>query len=130
MKGTRLIVAGLLAGAVLMTGPAAFASGGGGGGVVKTGSCSASSAWKLKLNMDNGKIEVDYEVDQNKVGDVWNVRLADNGTQFFSGQRTTQAPSGSFEVRKLTANRTGTDRIVAKAANPSTGESCRGVASI
>jgi osmotically-inducible protein OsmY len=129
MKKLKLIAAGLLAGAVLMTGPSAFARGGG-ADVVKTGSCSASSTWKLKLSEDDGRIEVEYEVDQNKVGDVWNVRLSDNGNLFFKGQRTTQAPSGSFEVRKLTGNQAGTDRIVAKATNTSTSEVCRGVASI
>jgi hypothetical protein len=135
MKAIRLMVAGLLsgavlAGAVLMTGPNALASGGG-ADVTKSGSCSGSSTWKLKLKAeDNGQIEADYEVDQNKVGDVWNVRMTDNGNVFFKGHRTTQAPSGSFEVRKLTDNLSGTDRIVAKATNPATSEVCRGVASL
>jgi hypothetical protein len=113
-----------------MTGPSALASGGG-ADVVKSGSCSASSTWKLKLKAeDNGQIEADYEVDQNKVGVTWNVRMTDNGNVFFKGHRTTQAPSGSFEVRKLTDNLPGTDRIVARATNPATSEVCRGVASL
>jgi hypothetical protein len=129
MKTIRVMVAGLLAGAVLMIGPSALASGG--ADVQKSGSCSASSNWKLKLKAeDGGQIEVDYEVDQNKVGVTWNVRMTDNGNVFFKGHRTTQAPSGSFEVRKLTDNLQGTDRIVAKATNPATSEVCRGVASL
>jgi hypothetical protein len=133
MKAIRLMVAGLLSGAVLasamLTAPSALASGA--ADVQRSGSCSASSTWKLKLKAeDGGQIEVDYEVDQNKVGDVWNVRMTDNGNVFFKGHRTTQAPSGSFEVRKLTNNLAGTDRIVARATNPATSEVCRGVASL
>jgi hypothetical protein len=133
MKAIRLMVAGLLSGAVLasamLTAPSALASGG--ADVQRSGSCSASSTWKLKLKAeDGGQIEVDYEVDQNKVGDVWNVRMTDNGNVFFKGHRTMQAPSGSFEVRKLTNNLAGTDRIVARATNPATSEVCRGVASL
>jgi hypothetical protein len=98
--------------------------------VTKSGPCSAASTWKLSLKPDAGQIEVQFEVDQNVVGDTWNVRMTDNGTQIFKGKRVTQAPSGSFEVRKLTANLAGTDHIVGKATNPATGEVCRGAASI
>jgi hypothetical protein len=129
-KVIRLGLAGLLAATILSVAPAAFASHGKAGDVIRTGSCSAASDWKLKLSPDNGRIEVEFEVDQNVVGDTWKVRMADNGTVFFKGQRTTQAPSGSFEVRKFTANQAGTDRVVAKAMNLSTGETCKGVASI
>ena len=51
--------------------------------VVKTGSCSGASDWKLKLKSDNGKIEVEYEVDSNRVGQNWQVRITKNGSQIF-----------------------------------------------
>ena len=98
--------------------------------VIRTGNCSANSDWKLKLSQEDGKIEVEFEVDQNKVGKTWNVTLKRNGNVFWSGQRTTQAPSGSFEVRKLANNGAGTDEFVARAVNPNSGEVCRGTASI
>ncbi len=47
--------------------------------VVKTGSCSGTSDWKLKLKSDNGKIELEYEVDSNRVGQNWQVRITKNG---------------------------------------------------
>jgi hypothetical protein len=123
-----MLTAGLL-GAGMSAAPAAFASGGG-GGVIKEGSCSASSTWKLKAQPDNGRIEVDFEVDQNVIGDTWKVKLLDNGVRFFRGQRVTQAPSGSFEVRKFTANQPGTDKIKGSATNLSTGETCVGAVSL
>jgi hypothetical protein len=56
-------------------------------------------------------VEVEAELDTNRVGLVWQWRLADNGTQVGSGSATTTAPSGSFSVRRTTANRPGTDVI-------------------
>ena len=56
--------------------------------------------------------------------------MKDNGTVFFRGQAVTKGPSGSFEVRKVTADRPGTDNVVALARNLSTGETCKGSASI
>jgi hypothetical protein len=100
------------------------------GDVIRTRACSAGSDWKLKLSPDNGRIEVEFEVDQNVVGDVWRVRMLHDGDVFFRGRRATKGPSGSFEVRQLVNDAGGTDRFVAKARNTSTDEVCRGTASI
>ena len=100
------------------------------GDVIRTGACSGNSDWKLKAGPRDGRIEVEFEVDQNRVGREWRVRLSDNGDVFFRGIRTTQAPSGSFEVERTTANRAGTDRIVGRAVNLSSGEVCQGVVSL
>jgi hypothetical protein len=98
------------------------------GDVIKRGSCSGASDWKLKLSPENGRIEVEFEVDSNKVGQTWQVRLTKNGTQIFSGSRVTQAPSGSFSVRKVTPNGAGSDVIRGRAVNGNTGETCVGSA--
>ena len=125
-KGMRVVLAGLVALSILAITPVAFASGGKGREVIRQGSCAGTSDWKLKAKADNGRIEVEFEVDQNVAGDTWAVRLKDNGMVFFKGKRITQAPSGSFEVRRLTDNLAGTDHIVGTAMNLSTGEVCRG----
>ena len=98
------------------------------GDIVRTGNCSNHSDWKLKLSPENGRIEVEFEVDSNVNGQTWNVRLKNDGNVFFSGMRTTQAPSGSFAVRRLTNNGAGSDFIVGRAVNQKTGEVCRGTA--
>ena len=69
------------------------------------------SSWKLKPKHDNGRIEVEAEVDTNRVGQVWSWTLSDNGTTFASGTATTAAPSGSFSIRRTTANRPNADQI-------------------
>ena|SRR5690349_23682550 len=130
-KGMRLILAGLVAATILAVTPAAFAgTAKHGNGVQKQGKCTASSTWKLKAKPDDGRLEVEFEVDSNVNGQTWNVSLRDNGMVFFKGTRVTQAPSGSFTVNRRTANQAGTDKIIGRATNQSTGEVCRGVLSI
>jgi hypothetical protein len=101
-----------------------------GGDVRRSGSCWENSTWKLKLSPESGRIEVEFEVDQNHNGDTWRVVMKRQGATFFRGSRTTQGPSGSFAVRRVTKDGTGTDRFVARATNPRTEEVCRGTASI
>ncbi|MDQ1744851.1 MAG: hypothetical protein QOE23_3190 [Pseudonocardiales bacterium] len=79
------------------------------------GTCGAGVTWKLKAKHEDGRIEVEYEVDSNRVGQLWTVSLTDNTVRVFSGQRRTVAPSGSFTVRVLTADRAGTDVIRSRA---------------
>jgi hypothetical protein len=99
--------------------------GGGGRTVIKSGVCSASSHSKLKAKSDNGRIETEFEVDQNRVGKRWRVTIARNGHVVFRGIRTTTAPSGSFEARRMLAGPAAGSRIVATAKSLQTGETCR-----
>jgi hypothetical protein len=100
------------------------------GDVIRRGDCSGATDWKLKLSKDDGRIEVEFEVDQNRNRRTWNVQLKQDGTTFWKGQRTTRAPSGSFEVRKLASDKAGVHTFVGRAVNPATGEVCRGTARI
>lgn len=61
-------VMGALAALVLATLAAAPAAQAKEGDVIRRGSCSAASDWKLKLSEEDGRIEVEFEVDQNVVG--------------------------------------------------------------
>jgi len=101
----------------------------GGKGIVKQGKCTGSSTWKLKVKSDDGRLETEFEVDQNRVGKRWRVTLVRDGSTVFRGIRTTVAPSGSFTVRRLLAASAGTTRIVASAKALQSGESCRAVVS-
>lgn len=120
------LMTGLLAASLLAAAPAGIAARD--SDIIRTGSCSAATDWKLKLSEEDGRIEVEYEVDQNRNGQTWNVRLKRNGNTFWRGQRVTRSPSGSFEVRRVISNGAGLDRIKGIATNPRTGEVCRGSA--
>jgi hypothetical protein len=96
-----------------------------GGRVVRaTGSCTATSTANLKAKAENGRIGVEFEVDQNRNNRLWSVRTWDDSVRVFSGSRRTAAPSGSFTLRLLIRNRAGADRIRARATNAVTGEVC------
>src|SRR3712207_444490 len=93
--------------------------------VIRRGSCSGATNWKLKASPENGRIEVEGVIDSNKVGQTWYWKLKHNGSLSAKGQATTQAPSGSFERRRLVVNAPGDDVLVFRAANPNSGEVCR-----
>jgi hypothetical protein len=123
----RTILIGLLA--IASLGAAAAPVAAKSGDVITRGHCSGASVWKLKLSPDDGRIEVEFQVDQNRNDRLWRVSLTDNGTIAWTGSRYTRAPSGSFTVRRILTNRAGTDRIVARATNVRTNEVCRATAS-
>jgi hypothetical protein len=127
MRKLTLIGIAALATALLVLAPAAFAGGERDDrGVIKSGRCSAGATWKLKSKLDDGRLETEFEVDQNRVGRSWRVTIVKNGARVFSGIRRTVAPSGSFEVRRLLGNAPGADRITATARALGTGQTCRG----
>ena len=129
MRKTLFIALAGLAAALFVLAPAALAGNDRDREVIKTGRCSAGSSWKLKTKLDDGRLETEFEVDQNRVGRRWRVTIVQNGRTVFSGIRRTLAPSGSFEARRLRANRAGADRIVARARALAGGETCVGALS-
>lgn len=114
----------LSAGLVAVSAPA---QAGDDGEVRRSGSCSGSSDWKLKAKHDDGRIEVEGEVDSNRVGQTWRWRIVHNGSLSARGTRQTQAPSGSFSVERRLVDLAGQDKVVFKARQPGSGETCRGV---
>lgn len=100
------------------------------GDKVVTGKCSGASTYKFKVGPRDSGYEYEYEVDQNRNGQKWNVTITDNGFQVFKGVKTTVAPSGSFSFSGRAANRAGTDAFVARAVNQASGETCTARVSI
>jgi hypothetical protein len=122
MAATRLIATALLA----TTLPLAFAlpASAGDREEIRRGSCSGSTDWKIKASPDDGKIEVEAEIDSNVNGQTWRWVLRHDGTVADRGRKETRAPSGSFEVERKVANHDGTDRFRFRAVNPDTDEVC------
>src|SRR5262245_51278104 len=111
-----VVAAGALVGAV----PSAAKD----GDKIVRGACTQASSSKLKLSDEDGRIEVELEVDQNRNGVRWTVLLRRPTRVILRTTRLTRAPSGSFEVRRVVANVPGADRIIARATSPA-GEVCR-----
>lgn len=126
---TRAVALAAIAGSAALTllafAPAASASGGG-ITITRAGNCAAATDWKLKVKAEDGALESEFEVDSNRVGQLWSYKITDNGVLLRSGYAHTVAPSGSFTIRKVSANRAGADRFVARARNAATGELCVG----
>ena len=94
------------------------------------GTCTLSSTAKLKLSPENGRVEVEFEVDENRNGKRWGVVLKRNGTTVRSRSAVTRAPSGSFEVRAVIAAGSPSTKVTAVARRAATGEVCRATATL
>lgn len=120
------VAASLAVGSIALAAPTPALAQGGDVEVAAGGSCSGSAEWKLKAKFDDGRIEWEFEVDSNRNGQVWRVRVRDNGHLLLAGKRRTHGPSGSFEVERKTANRSGKDHLVARAQRGKNGQVCVG----
>ena len=78
MKKISLLVASMAALSLLAlsAAPAAVAKD---GDILRRGVCTGASTSKIKLSEENGRIEVEFEVDQNRNGVRWNVVIRQNG---------------------------------------------------
>jgi hypothetical protein len=92
----------------------------GGGDAVRTSKACSTGTLKLKAKHDDGRIEVEAELDTNRNGQRWAIRILDNNVSAWKGAATTHAPSGSFSVEKRIANRAGTDVVKVRVARGKT----------
>lgn len=95
--------------------------------LIREGSCTEGAEWKVKASAEDGRVEVEGEVDSNKVGQTWRWKIKHDGGVSARGRATTEAPSGSFEASELLVDLAGTDKFVFRAKHRPTGQICRGV---
>ena len=76
------------------------------------------------MKTDDGRLEVEGEVDTNQSGQTWKWKIKDNGSVAAKGSATTGGRSGSFSVERKIANKAGTDTVVFRATHA--GEVCSG----
>lgn len=112
--------------AILVSGVPLATSAHAGDDVRVSGRCSAHATWKLKAKPDDGRLEVEAEVDSNVSGQTWRWRILHNGSVTAHGTKQTTGPSGSFEVNRRVVDLAGRDTIGFRATNPASGETCRG----
>ena len=84
-----------------------------------TGKCTGGSTSKLKAKPDNGRLETEFEVDQNRNGVTWKVTIRRNGNLAVKTNARTKAPSGLFSVEHRLTNGSGSDKITARATRSS-----------
>jgi len=92
----------------------------------RRGSCSGSTDWKVKVGPENGRLEVEGEIDSSRRGQTWRWRLYHNGSLSAHGLRTTSSSSGSYKIRRISVDLRGTDRFTLRARNTRNNELCVG----
>ncbi|ABL83298.1 MULTISPECIES: hypothetical protein [unclassified Nocardioides] len=92
----------LLAVPVLAAAPASAA----GSDVRRSGSCSGRTDWKIKAGPDDGRIEVEAEIDGNRAGQTWRWKLRHDGDALDSRDaftfRATNRATGETCVARVT----------------------------
>ena len=113
----------LLAAALAVAGSSIATAKGGNPVVRSNASCSSGVTAKLKAKHDDSRLEVEWEIDQNRNGVRWTWSIARDGVKVRSGVARTVAPSGSFSIERKIADTAGLNRIVARATR-SGGKTC------
>ena len=90
----------------------------------RRGSCSGSSDWKVKVGPEDGRLEVEGEIDSSRRGQTWRWRLYHNGSLSAHGLRTSS--SSSYKIRRISVDLRGTDRFTLRARNTRNNELCVG----
>jgi hypothetical protein len=93
------------------------------GDVIARSSCTGSAKSKLKASPENGRIEVEYELDNLRPGDRWRVIIRSGRKVIL---RKTRRVTGTREInfRTIIPNQSGTEKISAKSRNLSGAGRC------
>lgn len=116
----HLLAIGLVGGLVL-GGPPAVADD---DDVERRGRCSQGAEWKVKASPEDGRIEVEGEVEGGAMSGRWRWRLFHNDSLSARGTRS-YGSDGSMEVRRVMTDLAGTDTFSFRARNRRSGEWCR-----
>lgn len=94
---------------------------------LREGSCSGGPGdWRLRVRRESATaIRVRFDIEHVDPGDSWQLFLSDNGTRIFAGTRVADA-NGELHAIRITADRSGTDRVKASGVNITDGGSCDG----
>ncbi len=112
MTTRRTTALALAAGSLAVLGatvPATTAHASDGDATIRTGSCSGRADWKIKAKPDDGRLEVEAEVDSNRAGQTWRWKLRRNGHLVADGSSRTAGRSGSFSIERRAGNAAGSD---------------------
>jgi hypothetical protein len=107
--------------------PAQASHGGDDHGGVRTSGHCGSTRWQLKTKHDDGRFEVEGEIDSNRAGQKWHWTFKHNGSTSAKGTKRTSGRSGSFSVERRMTDLAGKDHFAFRATHG--GTVCRGTIS-
>jgi hypothetical protein len=82
------------------------------------GICGKGAKSKLKLKADDGRIEAEFEVDNNRAGTSWRVVFVQERRVVYRGRARTGGRSGSWSIEERLADLPGSDQVMARAIGP------------
>lgn len=89
----------------------------------RRGSCGGSAWFDYEVEKDDGRFEVNFEVNSNRQGQQWQLRLFHDGSRYYSGVHTTDY-EGEVDIDWDRPDTSGNDSFRARARNLSSGEVC------
>jgi len=121
-----VVIAGALA-VSIMTAAAPAATAASTTPVVRSGKCSGTSTWLLTLKIDNGRIEVDSEVNHTRNGQVWKFVFKDNLVVFARAKVVAGSPGndpGQASATRYVRPVAGANHIMVRSRDYATGQFC------
>lgn len=91
----------------------------------RQGQCNKGHArYDFDVERDDGRFELNFEVDSNTRGQKWRMKLFHEGNRFFRDVRTTDR-EGEVDVERMRPNTAGKDTFRARAKNLRNGNVCQ-----
>jgi len=90
-----------------------------------SGTCSATSTWKLSAHSHKDGIALQAKVRTDTGNEMWTYSISDNAVEVVAGDVTTNE-GGNLKVKTMIADLEGTDTIDFTATDSVTGETCTG----
>ncbi len=127
MPRTTSSVAAVLV-ALAIPAAAIAAHGGGGPGPGRSGgpttevragaTCGKGASARLRLRQHDGRIEVEFDVQNDRTSAVWQLVVVQEGRVVWRGRAPNPAPGGSLSAHHTISSLTGADRITTRATGP------------
>ena len=125
VKGTAAmgVAAGMLIGSGILAAPAQA-------GIERTaqGTCRSGAIWDLDVERDDGMLEIDFDVDRARPGEVYRVTVKVNNQRVWRTTKRTDS-DGDVWFTRMVRDRQGPDRVQVRLKSPS-GDVCRGTVRI
>jgi hypothetical protein len=97
--------------------------------VRRVGTCTGSSRATMRLEADDGRIEVEFEIRTRSTTRAWRVVLLHERRVAFHGLVRPRSGGRSVRLRRTVPDWFGRDTIVVRATGPGV-ETCRAIATI
>lgn len=83
----------------------------------REGTCTGGISWRMRAKADDGRIEIEAEIDTDRADRRWTWVLRHNGSVSDRGAARTSGSAGSFEVERTAIDVHGSDTFRFRASH-------------